>query len=483
MMSSTTLYRTLSRFAGLLTLLTVLFASSCRQEEDSVFVGEDPRALQANSALATLLQQTSLFDGSDDNILDMASCISLKLPVSATVNGVSVTIDSVEDYQVVEALFDDLDDDIDSIVFQFPLTVIRSDFSEVTVADISALEALAQTCGGENQPDDDLECADIVYPVSASIFNPDQELIDVELLEDDKDLYDLIEDLNEGKIIATLQFPISVRLSDGSLESAGSLEQLEAILQSAAGTCDEDDDNDYNDDDCDTCTTQSLADVLTGCTAWIVDKLEVNDTDLEDNYADYQFQFNADGSLVATSGAGSDSGTWSASGTGNDIQVTMNIPTLPDFSAVWTLHEIQTVSELNVDLRQANGDRLRFEGACSGSGGGDGSSDTTLTPVLTSGTWGITSYLEDGVDATAPYTAYVFTFNTDGSVTADNGSMVTGTWFTTNAGAELSLDFSSDLTLDEFSDSWDVVQVTDTQVTLRDVSGDGSTDDLIFEKR
>ena len=89
----------------------------------------------------------------------------------------------------------------------------------------------------------------------------------------------------------TLAFPIDVVLADGTDISIASLSQLEEVIDNAKDSCDEDDDFDYNDDDCDNCTTNQLADLITGCTNWTVDKLERNDQDLEDNYAGYQFNF------------------------------------------------------------------------------------------------------------------------------------------------------------------------------------------------
>ena len=50
-----------------------------------------------------------------------------------------------------------------------------------------------------------------------------------------------------------------------------------------------------------------------------------------------------------------------------------------------------------------------------------------------SGTWVISSFIESGTDETNDFTGYVFTFNSDGSLVADNGTMtVSGTWSVTS---------------------------------------------------
>ncbi len=347
----------------LLFTLLILLVFSCRKADDPVFLGEDPRAIEVNSTAALLLEQTSTFDGSYDNILDKASCLALVLPVQVRANGVELTIDATADYDVVESILDEFDDDTDMVELVFPLTVIQSDFTEVTVTDQSAFDALAAACAGENVPDPDIECADIVYPITVSIYDPERERIETETIEDDKDLYELIQDLGEGPIVS-LNFPLDIRLSDDTLVQAADLAQLEIILDSARATCDEDDDYDYNDDDCDNCSTDYLTTILTGCPDWYVDKLELADLNLEDQYAGYLFNFNADGSLTVDSGATTYPGSWSSEGMANDITVSLSIPLLPDFSFSWNLHEVQEGGETDVDLRQANDDRLRLRSSC-----------------------------------------------------------------------------------------------------------------------
>ena len=107
-----------------------------------------------------------------------------------------------------------------------------------------------------------------------------------------------------------------------------------------------------------------MSDILTGCSNWIVDKLERNDNNLEDDYTGYIFNFGMDGSVVAANGTETYNGTWESNGTGNSISVTINITSLTDFNAIWFLHEIQQETfETNVDLRIGD-DRLGFESSC-----------------------------------------------------------------------------------------------------------------------
>jgi len=464
----------------------VLLNLSCRKEEFVSIPGPDQQPL-ANSMVADLLERTTLKDGSADNIIDKSNCFTVQLPVIVKVNGTDLFVDTEDDYINIEAIFDASDDDTDVLEIQFPITVILSDFTEVPVADQTEFDTLSASCNGENVADPDIECLDIQYPISASIFNPTTELTDKLSLTNDWQLFDFLDNLKIDDVV-DISFPINVILADGSEVSVGNLIALEQIINDVKDSCDEDDDFDYNDDDCDNCSTNQLADLLTSCTNWTVDKLERNDQDLEDNYAGYQFNFAADGTLTATNNSNSFSGTWESNGSGNSIAFALNITNLSDFNATWNLHEIeQNGGENKFDLRLGD-DRLRFESDCStgGTGGdGSGSGNTgTLASILADGLWVVGSYTEDADDQTGNYSGYTFNFNTDGTAVADNGSTTNGTWSPQNSDSELVLNFGATAPLDEFDDTWDVISVTDTQVELRDVSGgNGGTDTLILNKQ
>ncbi len=466
----------------LLILLSILIVS-CRQEESEFVEASPEETLKANSNVANLLLRTSMNDGSDDNIIDNASCFSIELPVTVNVDGLEIIVDSEEDFDTIEDIFDEFDDDDDDLEIFFPITIVLADFTEVTINSLDEFENFSDDCDGENIEDDDIECADIQYPVSTSIFDINNELIGTLNINNDQELYNFIDDLEDTDIV-NIGFPIVVILSDGTEVEAFNLDQLEDILDDAKDDCDEDDDNDFDDDDCENCSTDQLADVLTGCDNWMVDKLERNDNDLEDLYVGYQFNFMADGTLSATSISDTFPGTWESSGSGQGISVTINIPNLPDFNDTWNLHEIEQQSTENqVDLRIGD-DRLRFESDCTNNGDGNGGDNMgMLGTILQDGLWTVASYLDDGIDETNDYDGYELNFNNDGTVTADNGTPINGDWSLQNSESSLILNFGTSMPFDEFNGDWDVIASSDTSVELRDVSGGGGgTDTLILEK-
>ena len=467
----------------LLLVLGVLFTmTSCRTEDELAIDPPTEETIEANSTIANLMANVAINDGSLDNIIDNASCLSIQLPVTVTVNGIELTINDEEGYQDIEDIIDLFDDDVDSVIISYPITVILTDYSTVVVNSDSELAALTANCVGENEDDDDIECIDFQYPITASVFDENNDLINTITINNDNDMYDFIDDLDEFAAV-TINFPITVIFADGSTQTINSVQELEDAIEMADDTCDEDDDNDFDDDDCDNCTTNDLETVFADCSEWTVDKLERNDNDLEDNYVGYIFAFNSDGTILVTQGSNTFNGTWEASGSGNNISVVINVTGLPDFNDTWNLHEIeQDDDEVDVDLRLGD-DRLRFESDCQSGGNID---DTALVNALTNGDWYVTYFFDD-TDETADFADYVFNFASDNTATATDMSGTTNGSWSTSSGDDtqlgLNLNFGTGTPLDELADDWDVLEVTNDIIRLKDISGgDGSEDFLTFER-
>lgn len=111
---------------------------------------------------------------------------------------------------------------------------------------------------------------------------------------------------------------------------------------------------------------------------------------------------------------------------------------------------------------------------------------------VTSGTWRITSYIDSGVDETNHFAGYVFTFNSNGTLNANNGTNdYNGTWSITDSSSDDDsqddLDFNINFNLtndfEDLNDDWDFVSHSSTKIVLIDISGgSGEIDNLTFEK-
>ncbi|MDG5492112.1 hypothetical protein [Psychroserpens sp. SPM9] len=356
--------KTTAKSIFVLLVSLVFLLTSCRKEDIEIIETPPEDLITLNSTVANLIQRTATNDGSNDNILDLANCFNIELPVTVTANSIEVIIYDEDDYDLVEAIFDQDDDDMDTLVISYPITIILSDYSAISINNATELNTYVMTCNGENVADDDIECIDFVYPISASVFNPNNELISTEIFSNDSELYSFIVNITDSDIVS-INFPISVVLSNGSQQQINSLVELQNTIENVQDDCDEDDDYDYNDDDCNLCAPEQLESILTNCSDWQVDKLERDNVDYDDAYNGYDFNFFTNGTLSVSWNTTTVYGTWSASGTGNNITVVIDIPALTLCNNNWILHEIEdNGGETKVDLRLGDDDRLRYENTC-----------------------------------------------------------------------------------------------------------------------
>jgi len=452
---------------------------SCQNEITEIVQPPEGETLQANANVTTLVSKTVTKDGSIDNIIDNANCVTIQLPVTVVVNGLEIIIDSEADFQVIEDIFDEFGDDEDELQIIFPIVIILSDFSEITITNFSELEAFTNQCSGENEIDDDIECIDFVYPITISVYDSANQLVETITIENDQQFYHLIDAIEDFHIVQ-INFPITVVLFDGTEMVINSLNALENAIESADDMCDEDDDNDFNDDDCFNCTEAQITELLLTC-AWTVDKLEINNVDHAEQYTSYLFTFFEDGTVEANDNGAIVMGTWSANGSGNNIIVTINFNDLSDFSFQWILHEIEEENgEIKVDLRIGE-NRLRFEKTCI-----NNNASSELVNTLKEGTWAVTNFNNEGVNETNNYTDFVFDFKEDFTVTATkNGDVVGGTWTVILDSGELKLDlnFGETNPFDELNEDWLVITIATTKVELKDVDETtGVVSNLVFER-
>jgi len=342
----------------LLPFFALLMFMSCQQEVVEVTQPTEGEALVANSELTSLMKSTSTKDGSEDNIIDRANCLSVNLPVTVLANGVELVINSKEDYMLIKTVFDESDDDTDTLEIVYPITITLSDYTEVTVNNREELQALAQECSGENQQDDDIECIDFQYPLSFSVYNSSFQVIEVVTIEGDRQLHRFIRRVREGEVFASINFPITMVLSDGSTVVVNNNQELQLTIEEAKDSCNEDDNNDYHDNDF---TKDRLDNLLMTC-PWIVNEIKRNESNLNELYREYAIVFYSDNVVkVRTSSGDMLTGTWSTRITDKGALIKLEFDTLVDFSLEWFVYDIEYG---RIKLFQEGGNRIILNKNC-----------------------------------------------------------------------------------------------------------------------
>ena len=409
---------------NVVSFFALFMLASCQKEAVEITGLDTQETFVAESNLASLITETSTMDGSSDNIIDRANGFSVNLPVTVIVNGVEITINSEADFELIEEIFDDSDDDTDSLEIVFPITITLSDYTEVVVNNQSELEALRAEYSHEN--DDDIECIDFQYPINISVYNADFQVIDVVTINSDEQMHHFIRNM-QGGVLASLNFPVTMVYADGSTTQAHNNTELKTIMEQARNACDEDDDNDWNDDDF---TKDRLDHLLVSC-PWIVHDIYRNSISLTDNYREYVMVFKEDGSVKVRKRNGDMiSGTWTSEITDRGAKITLQFEALVDFTLTWYVYEMHPGK---IKLYTEGGNRIVLEKIC------DIVVDQSIERIkniLSECLWRVERLYVDGAENEADYIGTPLKFFLDGVVKIRvNGEFVSGTWEVTQVNA------------------------------------------------
>nr|WP_297782600.1 hypothetical protein [uncultured Allomuricauda sp.] len=413
-------------------LVVFIFSlSSCQEEFERVGDDTESQTIAANSTTAVLIENTSSNDGSYDNIVDGASCLAIQFPYTVNVNGVEVTIDSESDLEVIEEIFDELDDDDDILDIAFPITITLSDFSEITIENQDQLEDLADDCleGGD---DDDIECIDFVYPIRLFTFDLQNQVTGEFEIGSDMDMRRFFDELEDDDLIS-IEFPITLKKYDGTEVVIANNAELAAALEMAKNQCDEDDDDDYNDDDF---TEEELDELLVACPLEVRQVIR-EEIDNSEQYIEQLMTFYEDGTVVLSSSTGvSVSGSWSTSMTDNGVLLSLEFETMMDFSLEWYVYELE---EGVIKLYKDSGNRIVLKKRCDLDPAEEIDREAFIA-LLNECQW-IIKEVENQGEEIERLLGYEFEFQAEGTVTLSNGlNTMEGTWETgLNSQFQLSL--------------------------------------------
>lgn len=400
----------ISVYAFLLSF-TLIF-TSCQEEFEELPQPDEQQTIMASSSTAKLIENTSSNDGSYDNIVDQASCFAVKFPYTVNVNGIDITIDSREDLHLIEEIFDKVETDIDILEILFPISITLGDFTEIVIENKEDLRRLAEECI-EGGADDDIECIDFVYPVTLYTFDINQQQTGKVVVESDHDMRLFFKGLDDNDLIS-IDFPVSLKLYDGSEVRVTSNAELAQAIEMAKEACDEDDDNDYNDDDF---TKERLDAYLTEC-PWVVHEVVRDEIAQTDQYFEYLMNFSPDGKVNVKDRLGNNiTGTWNTRIVNHRVMLKLEFDVLVDFNLEWFVYELEKGT---VKLFSEGGNKIIMKRVCF--------NPDTLRDVLKECKWIIKKVKNQGVEIDR-LIGFEFQFMAGGMVTLSNGTTVSnGNW-------------------------------------------------------
>lgn len=329
--------------------MTVASFSSCQDEIEEINEPPAEQAFTANSRVANLAERIALKDGSKDNIISEASCISFALPVAVIVNGQEVLISTEDDYKKIERLLDQYENDENSIQVLFPVTVVLADHTEILIYNEDDLEDYIEECieGGD---DEDIECVDFKYPLEFSLYDARNQVADNVIINNDQELYNFLDELEDG-VYVSLDFPVTLILSDGSEVTALNNEQLEDIIEDVKDECDEDDDNDFDDDDIDDTELRSFLTIA----KWHITSYFDGDKN-SDVFEGIEFSFYENGYVLTSDGIEAFEGEWESYGDSGVLEIEFDFDSIDPVKVLDEEWEVIQYTEILIELKDSSGE-------------------------------------------------------------------------------------------------------------------------------
>ncbi|MBA3681693.1 MAG: hypothetical protein H0W73_11100 [Bacteroidetes bacterium] len=102
----------------------------------------------------------------------------------------------------------------------------------------------------------------------------------------------------------------------------------------------------------------------------------------------------------------------------------------------------------------------------------------SIEPALTTGTWRVGLFNDNGTDKTDKFLNFDLTFDKSGIATAKNDSVTfIGSWWSSNESGhlKLNLDFVNDGSFEDLTHDWSIIQQSITQIQMSHSSGDKLT--------
>ncbi|MEP3837908.1 MAG: hypothetical protein ABJM36_09680 [Algibacter sp.] len=277
------------KFITAILLLSFIGFTSCTDEDDKIN-GEEENTNTANSQTAKNLERSSMHDGSYDDFLDDASCSSILLPVTATVNGTEVNIINESDYSTVIDILSEYNNDDDSVTLHFPLSVKLSNYTEVQISNQIEYNLLLSTCSqAQNAAEEAISCLDINFPITIFTYSLNLDQTGSVVLESEEALYTYMNDFGNDEYFA-VNYPITATLNNETVVTITSDLDLQTQITECVATDDEQEEAEENAETMETILVEGAFKVQSFIDASIE---KAND------YADYTIDFANDLSCTA----------------------------------------------------------------------------------------------------------------------------------------------------------------------------------------
>ncbi|MHA3788121.1 LamG domain-containing protein [Flavobacterium hauense] len=214
-------------------LMFAFLAISCQNES----FDEKTEALDSSSSLTAVLKSMSVNDTAEDNVIDSTSCFKVKLPVEVIANKNRITIVTASQYEDVAAIFNQSQDDEDTLSFVFPVTVEDQNYNETVVNNQGEFDAMIASCV---VPADTIggDCVSLMFPITFYNYNSGFQIQNTNVLNTNKELYTMLQNLGPNEYYS-IGYPVSLNVNDGAGVTVNNNVELLAAINNALQGCEQ----------------------------------------------------------------------------------------------------------------------------------------------------------------------------------------------------------------------------------------------------
>jgi len=322
---------------------------SCEKEEETI-VQQDSQSFLKNSTIAGLLSRTSQNPTSKDNVIDNSSLISVQLPEKVRVNGIYINVATTADYQLVQDAKDAYSSDDDKVYFvEYPITIIRQNYTTQVIQDSNQLHDAIEACG-EDDGFDEIDCISLGYPLNINVYDSNNQIANTVAISGNSNLFNFLANLNSTTYVV-IKFPIAAVNSGGSTVQLNSNTELTNFMENAIDDCDDDSGGSGNNET----TLRQL--LLNG--TWNISYCYYEGENETSYYLGYNFTFNSNETVVATKNATPINGDWDVHEEDTYLRLDLNFDgsNLHDIETNWRVIES---NQNTVKLKKQNSDNTDY---------------------------------------------------------------------------------------------------------------------------
>jgi hypothetical protein len=321
---------------------------SCQKEETEIRDNNNvTNNIVLGSPLFDLISRTTQNPTEIDNVIDNCSGFSVQLPVTLTVNGVVVNVETKSDYQTVKDIKDQYTSDNDIVYLSYPVTVIFKNYTTENVINYTQFHDLVENCDHDNGFNE-IDCISFNYPLVINTYNVENQITNQLTIQKNEQLFNYINGLNSN-ILAAFAFPISMTNSTGENIIINSNVELETFIYNAI-------------DDCNTnsgggSTSLDFETVLKSCN-WYV-SYYYDHADETYYYNGYSFSFLNNGSSLAIKNYVTTNGTWQIETENSMQKLNLNFQgdMLSEIEEDWQVTEF---SETEIRLKKYESNEIEY---------------------------------------------------------------------------------------------------------------------------